>query len=189
MQMPSETMAAAARLDLQPAELVRRARAGDRRAFGMLWRRHAPAARAVILSVLSSAQAEDLLQDVAVAALVALPTLRSDDGFPAWLCAIARNRARNARSARRHAARADDMDRFAAASDAGELEADEILATIQQLPAAYREPLLLRLSAGLSGPEIAEHLAMTPGSVRVNLCRGIKQLRQALGASYCGWCG
>jgi RNA polymerase sigma-70 factor (ECF subfamily) len=167
------------------AQLVRRARIGDRRAFAQLWQRYAPTAHAVILSVLSAGPAEDLLQDVAAAALAALPTLRNDDGFPAWLCAIARNRARNARSALRRAPAAEDMDTLPApASSVDEIEADEILAAIRALPEAYRESLLLRLTAGLSGPEIAERLAMTPGSVRVNLCRGIKLLRARLAGSY-----
>lgn len=167
------------------AELVRRARAGDRVAFARLWQRYAPTAHAVILSVLTAGSAEDLLQDVAVNALAALPTLRNDDGFPAWLCAIARNRARNVRNAMRRAPAAEDVDGLTAAVPSiDEAEADEILATIRSLPETYREPLLLRLVAGLSGPEIADRLDMTPGSVRVNLCRGIKLLRARLSGGY-----
>jgi len=167
------------------AELVRRARAGDREAFAELWRRYATTAHAVILSVLPGPAAEDLLQDVALAALAALPDLRNDDGFPAWLCAIARNRARNARAAFARAPAVDDMDQFAARSaDVTAMqEADEVLAVIRALPEAYRETLLLRFVAGLSGPEIAGRLGMTSGSVRVNLCRGVKLLRGRLGAT------
>jgi RNA polymerase sigma-70 factor (ECF subfamily) len=33
---------------------------------------------------------------------------------------------------------------------------------------------------GLSGPEIAERTGLTPGSVRVNLHRGMKMLRDKL---------
>ncbi|MBK8098407.1 MAG: sigma-70 family RNA polymerase sigma factor [Planctomycetes bacterium] len=167
------------------ADLVRRARLGDRAAFALLWRRYGPMAYAVILSVLPAVHAEDLLQEVALAALAALPSLRSDDGFAAWLCTIARNRARNASAALRRAPAAGDMDALPATTASVDvLEADEILATIRGLPATYREPLLLRFVAGLSGPEIGERLAMTPGSVRVNLCRGVKLLRARLAASY-----
>lgn len=167
------------------AALVRRARAGDRRAFARLWQHYAPTVNAVILSVLSSSQTEDLLQDVALRALDALPDLRNDEGFAAWLCAIARNRARNARAAQRRAPTADEMDHYAAATPTvDELEASEILGAVRSLPETYREPLLMRLVAGLSGPEIAAQLAMTPGSVRVNLCRGIKLLREALAGGY-----
>ena len=59
--------------------------------------------------------------------------------------------------------------------------AREALAAIAELPVAYRETLLLRLVAGLSGPEIAERTGLTPGSVRVNLHRGVAMLRERLG--------
>jgi DNA-directed RNA polymerase specialized sigma24 family protein len=39
----------------------------------------------------------------------------------------------------------------------------------------------MRLLRGLSSHEIADRLAMSEGSVRVNLCRGLKLLRHRLG--------
>jgi RNA polymerase sigma-70 factor (ECF subfamily) len=58
--------------------------------------------------------------------------------------------------------------------------ADEILAQIRTLPECYREPLMLRLLLEMPGPQIAEQTGMTEGSGRVNLCRGMKLLRQRL---------
>ena len=55
-----------------------------------------------------------------------------------------------------------------------------MLAVIRGLPDAYRETLLLRLVEGLTGPEIADRVGITPESVRVNLHRGLKLLRQQL---------
>ncbi len=55
-----------------------------------------------------------------------------------------------------------------------------MLALIRTLPNAYRETLVLRLVEGLTGPEISERTGMTPGSVRVNLSRGMAQLRPLL---------
>jgi RNA polymerase sigma-70 factor (ECF subfamily) len=55
-----------------------------------------------------------------------------------------------------------------------------VLARIRQLPEAYRVPLILRLVEDMTGPEIASRTGLTPGSVRVNLHRGMKLLRQAL---------
>ena len=55
-----------------------------------------------------------------------------------------------------------------------------MLAVIQSLPAAYRETLVLRLVEGMTGEEIAEQTGLTSGSVRVNLHRGMKRLREAL---------
>jgi RNA polymerase sigma-70 factor (ECF subfamily) len=49
------------------------------------------------------------------------------------------------------------------------------------LPETYRETLLLRLVEGMTGPEIAARTGLTSGSVRVNLHRGMQQLREKLG--------
>ena len=59
-------------------------------------------------------------------------------------------------------------------------EAGWILEIIRGLPDAYRETLILRLVEGMTGPEIAERTGLTAGSVRVNLHRGMKQLREKL---------
>ena len=55
------------------------------------------------------------------------------------------------------------------------------LEAIEALPMAYRETLLMRLVEGMTGPEIAEATGLTPESVRVNLCRGMKLLKERLG--------
>ena len=39
---------------------------------------------------------------------------------------------------------------------------------------------MLRLLLEMTGPEIARHTGMTEGSVRVNLCKGMKLLRRRL---------
>jgi RNA polymerase sigma-70 factor (ECF subfamily) len=60
-------------------------------------------------------------------------------------------------------------------------EAHQILQAIRSLPDAYRETLILRLVEGMTGPEIAARTGLTHGSVRVNLHRGMQQLRELLG--------
>ena len=59
-------------------------------------------------------------------------------------------------------------------------EAIAVLDTIRALPEAYRETLILRLVEGMTGPEISERTGLTPESVRVNLHRGMKMLRERL---------
>ena len=56
-----------------------------------------------------------------------------------------------------------------------------MLEVVRGLPEAYRETLVLRLVEGMTGPEIAARTGMTPASVRVNLHRGMKLLREKLG--------
>ena len=62
---------------------------------------------------------------------------------------------------------------------------EQVLALIRGLPESYRETLILRLVEGLTGPQIAERIGMTHGSVRVNLSRGMAQLRPLLAKK--GW--
>ena len=58
-----------------------------------------------------------------------------------------------------------------------------VLDLIRRLPEAYRETLIMRLVEGMTGPEIARQTGLTPDSVRVNLCRGMKMLRESLGGA------
>ena len=60
------------------------------------------------------------------------------------------------------------------------VEAIAVLDAVRGLPEAYRDTLILRLVEGMSGAEIAERTGLTPASVRVNLHRGMKLLREKL---------
>jgi RNA polymerase sigma-70 factor (ECF subfamily) len=62
-------------------------------------------------------------------------------------------------------------------------EAAAVLDAIRLLPEAYRDTLMLRLVEGYSGPEIASLTGLTPGSVRVNLHRGFKLLKERMGST------
>ena len=63
------------------------------------------------------------------------------------------------------------------------VDAREALRALRSLPPAYAETLAMRLVEGLTGPEIAERTGMTHGSVRVNLHRGMRLLRERLGVT------
>jgi RNA polymerase sigma-70 factor (ECF subfamily) len=91
---------------------------------------------------------------------------------------MARRRAIDHLRARPAAEPLVDMARPASAVEV--LRAAQALDAIRSLPEAYSEPLMLRLVEGFTGPEIAEQTGLTPGSVRVNLCRGMKLLRARL---------
>ena len=68
-----------------------------------------------------------------------------------------------------------------AGGDPIETETFAVLQIVRALPEAYRDTLLMRLVEGMSGAEIAERSGLTPASVRVNLHRGMKLLREKLG--------
>ncbi|HUP04055.1 MAG TPA: sigma-70 family RNA polymerase sigma factor [Bryobacteraceae bacterium] len=162
-------------------DLVRAAAEGDRRAFGELYVRHARMVHGILLARVPREAAEDLLHDVFVAALERLGGLRSARAFRGWLLAIARNRATDYF---RTNGGSEPLENTEARRGHGPgVEAFLILDQIRSLPEAYRETLILRLVEGMTGPEIARQTGLTPDSVRVNLCRGMKMLRRLLGSA------
>jgi len=166
-----------ARPGFEEAALVRAAQAGDRAAFGTLYQIYARMVHGVLLAHVAYSDAEDLVQDVFLRAMEQLNGLREPEAFGGWLCAIARRAAADSHRKRR---RMEPL-RRGPVSAAQWGEAFEALDAIRALPGAYSETLMLRLVEGMTGPEIAARTGLTPDSVRVNLCRGMKQLREALG--------
>jgi RNA polymerase sigma-70 factor, ECF subfamily len=163
----------------QDAQLVRATRGGDRAAFGALYERYVRMVHGVLLAHVPYGEVDDLLQDVFLIALRRLDSLREPRAFASWLLAITRNRANDFHRLPRAAGELTET--AAGGADRDEQEARVALAAIQSLPAAYRETLSLRLVEGMTGPEIAARTGLTPASVRVNLHRGMKQLRAKLG--------
>jgi len=163
------------------AELARAARHGNRVAFGRLYDRYAHMVHGILLARVPPGEVDDLVQDVFVLALRQIGALREDGAFGGWLAMIARNKAYDYHRRNREFV---ELPENIAAADRHTPDALAALDAIRKLPEAYREPLLLRLVEGMSGDEIAERLGMTPASVRVNLHRGMKQLRQKLEVSH-----
>jgi RNA polymerase sigma-70 factor, ECF subfamily len=168
------------------ATLVLAAQQGDRSAFGLLYARYARMVHGVLLSKVPHAAVEDLVHDVFLQALPRLGSLRDVSCFGGWLAAIARNRAIDfLRRARPH----EEFDEETHEGANNEHPVDRpdwqqahlVLEAIRSLPEAYREPLILRLVEGMTGPEIAARTGLTHGSVRVNLHRGMQMLRETLG--------
>jgi len=165
--------------DALPA-LVESARQGHGGAMDALYRRFAPVVHGVLLGYVQKADADDLTQDVFETALQRLGELREAAAFPGWLLSIARHAALDARRRRAPLTGVEIEAVDAHATHEERLDAQRSLAAIRVLPEAYRETLMLRLVEGLSGPEIARRTGLSPGSVRVNLHRGMGLLRAAL---------
>lgn len=166
--------------------LVQAAQNGDRNAFGLLYSRYSRMVHGILLSKVPHTAVEDLVQDVFLQALPRLNSLRDVSRFGGWLAAITRNRATDFH---RQAQPAEEFNEEShsdekgphSASSMDQSEAHQILQAIRSLPDAYRETLILRLVEGMTGPEIAARTGLTHGSVRVNLHRGMQQLRELLG--------
>lgn len=164
------------------ADLVRAAQAGDVASFEILYARYAPVVHSILLGRLSPADADDVTQNVFITALTKLQSLREPAAFAGWITRTARNAAED------HRRRMIDTGEIDAAfatreTQSEDAEAARALQAIRDLPEAYRETLMLRLVEGMTGPEISARTGLTPGSVRVNLHRGMQMLRGALGGS------
>lgn len=169
--------------DAAPAALAVRAAAGDTAAFTALHARYARVVHAVLLARLPPQEADELVQEVFLRGWQRLAELRDPGAVGGWLMRIARNLAADRLRGRRTEV---ELPADLASPYVPHREAREVLDAVRALPEAYRETLLMRLVEGMTGPEIAERTGLTPGSVRVNLHRGMALLRERLGASEVG---
>ena len=164
----------------EPVEvtLVKAVLEGERDRFARLYEMYAPMVHGILLARVPRGEVDDLVQDIFLHALKRLHTLREAGAFGPWLAMIARNRAMDFyRNSRETVEVTEQM----AVTRPPNRTAREILDLIRSLPEAYRETLVLRFVEGMTGPEIAVRTGLTPASVRVNLHRGVKLLRERIG--------
>jgi RNA polymerase sigma factor, sigma-70 family len=160
------------------ASLVRAVLDGERDRFARLYEMFAPMVHGVLLARVPRDEVDDLVQDIFLHALKKLHTLRDAAAFGPWIAMIARNRAMDFYRNSRPTVEVTENDAIAKPPNR---TAREILDLIRGLPEAYRETLVLRFVEGMTGPEIAARTGLTAASVRVNLHRGMKLLREKLG--------
>jgi RNA polymerase sigma-70 factor (ECF subfamily) len=176
-------------LGADPPGLLERLRAGDPRAFEALVIAYQHRVFGVALRMLGSrAEAEEIAQEVFLRAHRALADFRGDARLSTWLYAIASRLCLNRlASPDRRVVRGDEAladvpapaPDAAAAAERAELEA-ALRAAIAELPEDRRIVLVLRDVEGLSYEEIAEALALDPGTVRSRLHRARMQLKEKL---------
>ncbi len=160
---------------------VASARHGDRGAFASLHGHFCGMVHGIVISKVPASDAPDLTQDVFVIALQKLATLEDDAAFGGWLAQVARARiARFLRDRPMHDELPEELP-MAAPDASSAPDARKVLVALRALPDAYSETLAMRLIQGMTGPEIAEATGLTPGSVRVNLHRGMAMLKEKLG--------
>jgi RNA polymerase sigma-70 factor (ECF subfamily) len=164
----------------------------DPAALGALWREHRRWIAAVLLAHKPrSVDLEDLMQDVALSFVSHVHELRDPGALRGWLRMVAVNAARMAARRLRQperplpdgdAAPHDPADESDAARRDAAAEARRALAMAQELPEAYREPLLLRCVHELSQRQIAETLGLPETTVETRLARGRRMLRDRMAA-------
>jgi RNA polymerase sigma-70 factor (ECF subfamily) len=107
-----------------------------------------------------------------------LASLREPSAFGGWLAMIARNRAVDFHRQRRTPSSCRPISRRMMRRRSGRRE--RMLDDRPNAPRRVSRDPILRLVEGMTGPEIAERTGLTPASVRVNLHRGMKMLREQL---------
>jgi len=193
--LPADSeFASEAEEDLDTARLVKRAQAGDSDAFGTIYSRYVDRVYGYLRVVLKNRdEAEDASQQVFTEALEALPRyeLRPGKPFRAWLFTIVRNQALKQL---RRLERVEPMENGKIdkrRQQRGEVEPEidllvritdrDLLIFIQRLPLPQRQVLAL-YALGLSGQQIAKTLGRRPETVRMQLSRALKFLRERMTA-------
>lgn len=139
--------------------------------------------------------AADALQDALLSAWFARRSFNGRSTVYTWLYRILknsclmkiRNRSTGKRQLERQAVHLDsstqaELLQYRATVDSVECSEDGQLlkVKIDQLPAMYRQILLLREIEQLSTAEIASRLSISPSNVKTRLCRARAELRQSL---------
>jgi RNA polymerase sigma-70 factor (ECF subfamily) len=166
---------------------VRRAQAGNVDAFEQLYREHAGRIYALCLRLKAGdvSDATELMQDVFIKAWRRLETFRGDCAFGSWLHRLAVNTMlENARGDRRRIARVLPMEdtsglETAARSTGVDLKMD-MEDAIASLPKGARLAFVLHDVEGYQHQEIAEQLGVSVGTIKAQLHRARRLLRERL---------
>ncbi|MGQ9898030.1 MAG: RNA polymerase sigma factor [Acidobacteriota bacterium] len=148
-----------------------------------MYQMFAPMVHGLLVARLPIDEVDDIMREVFFTAFRQLATMREPIAFGGWLGAIARQQAADF-FRRLHRTESLEAASASVTARSGQLDtklnAQTILDYIRQLPETYAETLTLRLVEGMTGPEIAAVTGLTPDSVRVNLHRGLRLLRDRL---------
>jgi RNA polymerase sigma factor (sigma-70 family) len=185
------------KLDVMPdaktmddASLVASGLDGNRDAFGELVARHQSAVCALAYSACGNiSQSEDLAQETFIIAWQKLGELKEPAKFKSWLYGIARNLINNdfRRQGHNPLAGAEPLDESLAttatlstpAGQAISKEEEGILwRSLEQIPEAYREPLILFYREQQSIERVAEAMDLSEEAARQRLSRGRKLLQE-----------
>ena len=185
---PSQPGQPAARIPGQDeGELVARAVAGDRAAFGILVDRYAGVARRVARAVLGNPEdADDAAQDAMLSALVKLDQYDARRPFGPWLLRIVSNAATDRRR-RRSVRRAEPLDvGLTAGGPRPDVTAERralgerLRQALATLPERRRIAVVLFDVEGYSHAEIATVLGIPEGTVRSEVFHARRRLRALL---------
>ena len=163
---------------------VQAAESGGMAYFEELYERYATDVLRVCYFYLGDRQkAEDVCQDVFVRLITTSPQLQ-EGREKAWLLKVALNRCRDLwRGAwvKRVVLGSPKFELVPAPDEIGKLtDQQELMSAINQLPASFKEVILLHYYQGYGITEIAEMMELPEGTISSRLSRGRKKLEQIL---------
>src|SRR5262245_9554442 len=157
---------------------------GSEQAFNRLVDRHQQAVRAFLRGLVTGADADDIAQEVFLAAWSHADRYRGEASVRSWLCSIAWRKAKDChRRVFRRREREAMYHQTMAANEPEGASADDRLALQQammSLSMIERAAVLLCLAGGFSHAEAAAALDMPLGTIKSHVSRGRERLRQAL---------
>ena len=175
---------------------VQRAVAGDRDALEVVWRQHRKWLAAVVMAHMpAEAELEDILQEIAVAVVRTIGSLKNPQAIRPWLRSVAINTVRTAgrratteRRNRPQSVGDDLLDQSTFMSsemtnrdaERSKDQVREAIALTRGLPEHYREVILLRAVRGLSQGHIAEVLGISIKTVETRLRRARLMLTEQM---------
>ena len=167
--------------------LISGAQGGDRGAFSRLAALVQGRVRGWAASFTDDADdAEDVTQDVLILVHRRLPQFEGKSRFSTWLYTITRNVALDRRRRiKRRERRLETMDAPVDTVETREAFDEDTLTSLvlryfDELPARQREVFELSDIQGLSAPEVAERLGMKAVTVRANLFKARRTIRQRM---------
>jgi RNA polymerase sigma-70 factor, ECF subfamily len=171
-------------MDANEREVYRAAIHGDRDAFEMIIRTHSRTLFAIAYGILQNREnAEDAVQDALVKAWKSRWRVRDPEKFPAWLCMIARHRARDVFRKRRPFR--EDLEGHAPScptSSPGDIVSldRQLHSALAALPELHRSALTLRYFEEMDYASIEKLLGISNGALRGILGRALASLRKQL---------
>ena len=169
--------------------LILKAQAGDKDAFCALYSIYKDRLYRYAFYKLGNAQdAEDAVSDCVLSAFIQIGSLKKAEAFPAWIFRIlycSCTALTKKQIQLRKSENIDDMENILVGGFDNTIEKTELQQALGILKDNERDIVLLSVVGGFSSREVGKMVDMTSGSVRSNLSRSLKKMKDYLeGDSY-----
>jgi len=167
--------------------LIEKFRRGNESAFESIVERYSADVAALANRLLGwPGEVEDVTQEIFLAAFLGLKKFRCECSLKSWLFTITINKCRTYRYKRlylRRFLKGFDKVRLPSVCEKNVMDADQfsrVRRAVLELPAKYREPVVLRYLQELDTDEISRILGISKNTLHVRLSQARKSLRENL---------